>query len=171
MAGAGCLFICEPAHHVVLRQVLDYSGTTITSRRHPDDVEREFLASDDPWFRPVMARTGPDGALYVVDMYRLVLEHPEWVPAEMAHRMQLRGGETMGRIWRIAREGQPTKVAAIDLASDSGWARDTAQRLCAGAGTLHAAGPGPDLGRRTPDAAPTRMAPRPWCRPGGRRRR
>jgi putative membrane-bound dehydrogenase-like protein len=129
MAGAGCLFICEPAHHVVLRQVLDYSGTTITSRRHPDDVEREFLASDDPWFRPVMARTGPDGALYVVDMYRLVLEHPEWVPAEMAHRMQLRGGETMGRIWRIAREGQPTKVAAIDLASDSGWARDTAQRL------------------------------------------
>jgi len=51
------------------------------------------------------------------------------VPAEMARRMQLRGGETMGRIWRIARDGQPTKPAAIDLASPSGWARDTAQRL------------------------------------------
>jgi len=62
-------------------------------------------------------------------MYRLVLEHPEWVPAEMALRMQLRGGETMGRIWRIARDGQPTAAAAIDFASDSGWARDTAQRL------------------------------------------
>ena len=128
-AGADCLFICEPAHHVVLRQVLDYSGATITTRRHPDDTEREFLASEDRWFRPVMARTGPDGALYVVDMYRLVLEHPEWVPAEMALRMQLRGGETMGRIWRIARDGQPTTPAGIDLASSSGWARDTAQRL------------------------------------------
>jgi putative heme-binding domain-containing protein len=62
-------------------------------------------------------------------MYRLVLEHPEWVPAEMARRMQLRGGETMGRIWRIARSGQLTTPAAIDLASSSGWARDTAQRL------------------------------------------
>jgi putative membrane-bound dehydrogenase-like protein len=69
-AGADCLFICEPAHHAVLRQVLDYSGVTITSRRHPDDVNREFLASEDQWFRPIMARTGPDGALYVVDMYR-----------------------------------------------------------------------------------------------------
>ena len=128
-AGVGCLFICEPAHHVVLRQVLDYSGATITSRRHPDDVDREFLASEDPWFRPVMARTGPDGALYVVDMYRLVLEHPEWVPAEMALRMQLRGGETMGRIWRIAKDGQLSNAAAIDLASANGWARDTAQRL------------------------------------------
>ena len=128
-AGVGCLFVCEPAHHAVLRQVLDYSGATITSRRHADDADREFLASADRWFRPVMARTGPDGSLYVVDMYRLVLEHPEWVPAEMAHRMQLRGGETMGRIWRISRDGQPTAAAAIDLASANGWARDTAQRL------------------------------------------
>jgi putative membrane-bound dehydrogenase-like protein len=128
-AGADCLFICEPAHHAVLRRVLDYSEATITARRHPDDTGRDFLASEDRWFRPVMARTGPDGALYVVDMYRLVLEHPEWVPAEMARRMQLRGGETMGRIWRIARDGWPTRPAAIDLASPSGWARDTAQRL------------------------------------------
>ncbi|NDC64528.1 MAG: hypothetical protein EBZ59_11220, partial [Planctomycetia bacterium] len=128
-AGAGCLFVCEPAHHAVLRRVLDYASATIASRRHPDDADREFLVSEDQWFRPVMARTGPDGALYVVDMYRLVLEHPEWVPAEMARRMQLRGGETMGRIWRIARDGQPTRAAAIDLASGNGWARDTAQRL------------------------------------------
>ena len=135
-AGIGCLFFCEPAHHAVLRQQLDYSGTTITSRRHPDDVEREFLASEDHWFRPVMARTGPDGALYVVDMYRLVLEHPEWVPAEMALRMQLRGGETMGRIWRIAPNGLSTTFPIIDLASTNGWARDTAQRLAFERGTV-----------------------------------
>jgi putative membrane-bound dehydrogenase-like protein len=135
-AATGCLFVCEPAHHAVLRQVLDYSGSTITCRRHPEDVDREFLASEDRWFRPVMARTGPDGALYVVDMYRLVLEHPEWVPAEMARRMQLRGGETMGRIWRIAPEGLRATFPTIDIASTNGWSRDTAQRLAFERGRL-----------------------------------
>ena len=127
--GRDALFICEPANNLVMRQMLDYSGDTIAARRHPADEGREFLASEDRWFRPVMARTGPDGGLYVVDMYRLVLEHPEWVPAEMARRMQLRGGETMGRIWRIAPVGLPARVAPVSLASANGWARDTAQRL------------------------------------------
>jgi putative membrane-bound dehydrogenase-like protein len=134
--GRDVMFICEPANNLVLRRVLDYSGDTIVARRHPADAGREFLASDDRWFRPVMARTGPDGAVYVVDMYRLVLEHPEWVPAEMARRMQLRGGETMGRIWRIAPAGLPTRAAAVSLASANGWARDTAQRLAIEAGRL-----------------------------------
>ena len=128
-AGTDALFVCEPANQLVLRRVLDYSGETITSRRHPADAASEFVASDDRWFRPVMARTGPDGAIYVVDMYRAVLEHPQWIPAEMARRMPLRGGETMGRIWRIAPEGLPHGVGPIDFASSNGWARDTAQRL------------------------------------------
>jgi putative heme-binding domain-containing protein len=76
-----------------------------------------------------MARTGPDGALYVVDMYRAVLEHPEWIPADMARRMPLRGGETMGRIWRVAPSGRPSRRADVSPASVNGWARDTAQRL------------------------------------------
>ena len=126
--GSSVIFVCEPANNLVTRQVLDYSSETITAKRHAADQASEFLASEDRWFRPVMARTGPDGALYVVDMYRLVLEHPEWVPAEMAKRMQLRGGETMGRIWRISKEGEH-KTASISLDSSNGWARDTAQRL------------------------------------------
>lgn len=127
-AGAAAIFIAEPAHNLVVRRVLDYSGPTIAATRHADDAEREFLTSTDHWFRPIMARTGPDGALYVVDMARLVLEHPEWVPAEMARRMQLRGGETLGRIWRIAPPGHPGRRASVSLASANGWARDTAQR-------------------------------------------
>jgi putative heme-binding domain-containing protein len=130
------IFICEPANNVVLRRLLDYDGETITAGRHPDDGEREFLAARDRWFRPVMARPGPDGALYVVDMYRAVLEHPEWIPAEMARRMPLRGGETMGRIWRIARPGQSARPARIAHDSPVGWARDTAQRLAIERGRL-----------------------------------
>ncbi|MFZ4733288.1 MAG: PVC-type heme-binding CxxCH protein [Pirellulales bacterium] len=135
-AAVGAIFIAEPAHNLVLRRVLDYSGPTIAALRHPDDTEVEFLTSSDRWFRPIMARTGPDGALYVVDMARLVLEHPEWVPAEMARRMQLRGGETLGRIWRVAPPGHPATRAPVSLASTSGWARDTAQRLALERGVL-----------------------------------
>ncbi len=130
------LFICEPANNLLLRRQLDYAGDTITAGRHPADGDGEFLAAGDRWFRPVMARPGPDGALYVVDMYRAVLEHPEWIPAEMARRMPLRGGETLGRIWRIARPGQPPRPAAIAFDSPVGWARDTAQRLALERGRL-----------------------------------
>lgn len=127
------VFHCEPANNLVHREVLDYAGATIRTSRHTADTDSEFLASEDHWFRPVMARGGPDGALYVVDMYRQVLEHPEWIPAEMAKRMELRGGETMGRIWRVARTGAAEKptfpVTPVHLGSANGWVRDAAQRL------------------------------------------
>lgn len=132
--GKDVMFICEPANNLVHREVLNYNGASITSLRHPDDADSEFIASEDNWFRPSMARTGPDGALYVVDMYRLVLEHPEWIPAETARGLDLRGGEDRGRIYRIGRSGPPkggtTQPEAITaMASSNGWMRDTAQRL------------------------------------------
>lgn len=138
--GKDMLFICEPANNLVHREVLDYSHTPITSHRHKDDVKSEFIASEDNWFRPTMARMGPDGALYVVDMYRLVLEHPEWIPSEIAKGLELRAGEDRGRIYRIAPKDKATNsirslvtAAASNpvtaLASTNGWIRDTAQRL------------------------------------------
>lgn len=95
------MFICEPANNLVHREVIDYSGTVIKTHRHPDDASREFFASEDNWCRPTMARCGPDGALYVVDMYRLVMEHPEWIPAEIVKATDVRAGEKMGRIYRV----------------------------------------------------------------------
>lgn len=136
--GAQVMFICEPANNLVHREVLNYDGGTITCRRHPGDVKSEFIASEDNWFRPSMARTGPDGALYVVDMYRLVLEHPEWIPAEIARGLDLRGGEDRGRIYRISKSGavdrSPKGGTAMHdpiaaMGSANGWMRDTAQRL------------------------------------------
>ncbi|MCB1277664.1 PVC-type heme-binding CxxCH protein [Prosthecobacter sp.] len=132
--GDNVMFICEPANNLVHREVLNYDGPSITSHRHPGDANSEFVASQDNWFRPSMARTGPDGALYVVDMYRLVLEHPEWIPAEISKGLELRGGEDKGRIYRIAKHG-PAKAGttmqdpAVAIASSNGWERDTAQRL------------------------------------------
>lgn len=123
------LLVCEPANNLVHREVLDHSKFPITSRRHPDDTDSEFIASADNWFRPSMARIGPDGALYVVDMYRLVLEHPEWIPADIAKGLDLRAGETSGRIYRIVRSAEKARDATTGMASTNRWQRDTAQRL------------------------------------------
>jgi hypothetical protein len=64
------------------------------------------LQAEDRWSRPVMTRTGPDGALWVVDMYRYMIEHPEWLPH--AGREELlphyRIGDDKGRIYRISRK-------------------------------------------------------------------
>lgn len=143
---ATSVFICEPANNVVHREVLEPDGVSFSSRRAEDEQRSEFLASTDKWFRPTMARSGPDGALYVVDMYRLVLEHPEWIPAEVTKRLDLRAGADRGRIYRIAPTAAPRRstpnLAAMTAAelvrameSPGGWQRDTAQRLLAERGS------------------------------------
>ena len=132
IAGEEVLLVCEPANNLVHRELLDHRRFPISSQRHPEDAESEFIASTDNWFRPSLARPGPDGALYVVDMYRLVLEHPEWIPADIAKGLDLRAGEKMGRIYRISSKDTASdlpKTLMEQLRSPSRWQRDTAQRL------------------------------------------
>jgi putative membrane-bound dehydrogenase-like protein len=139
------LLVCEPQNNLLHRQVLDYTGLPIRSGRHPADAGREFLASTDPWFRPTQARVGPDGALYVVDMHRLVLEHPEWIPAEIARGLDLRAGEDKGRVYRLNEGKTKTLIEPIGndpaelvarMGSAQRWQRDTAQRLLLEAGDV-----------------------------------
>src|SRR5262249_43148028 len=98
------------------------------------------LAAGDNWFRPTMIQTGPDGALWIADMYRHVIEHPQWIPKEWQAKLDLPPGHDKGRIYRVFPVGKkppphpPPRhmttarlVAALD--SSSGWQRDTAQRL------------------------------------------
>ncbi|MDB6121703.1 MAG: putative rane-bound dehydrogenase [Pedosphaera sp.] len=137
---ATSVFVSEPANNVVHREVLVDDGVSFTGHRAHGEEQKEFLASTDNWFRPTMAKTGPDGALYIADMYRLVIEHPEYFPEELKHRPDLRAGDDMGRIYRVYPNGAKLRkiprldkldsaglVAALD--SENGWQRDTAQRL------------------------------------------
>ncbi|MCK6500522.1 MAG: HEAT repeat domain-containing protein, partial [Nitrospira sp.] len=137
---ASSVFIAEPTENLVHREVLERSGSGFTARRADGEETTEFLASTDNWFRPVYLRTGPDGALYVADMYRLVIEHPEWIPEDLKRRWDLRAGTDRGRIYRIAPTRgmvrrdlpfQSTDAATLAQAMDdpNGWRRDTAMRL------------------------------------------
>ena len=134
------VFVSEPVHNAIHREVLKRNGVSFNSHRARAETDREFLASSDPWFRPTGMKTGPDGALYVADMYRLVIEHPEWIPDDVASKIDLRTGENLGRIYRIypsARRPKLIPQLANDsseelvsrLESSNGWVRDTAQRL------------------------------------------
>ncbi len=95
------MYVCEPVHNLVAREVVTDNATTFTSRRDESEQNREFLAWADNWVRPSMVRTGPDGALWIADMYRLVIEHPEWIPKAWQDRLDLRGGTDKGRIYRV----------------------------------------------------------------------
>lgn len=135
----GSAFTCEPAGNLVHREVLDAHGATF--RSHPVPKDAEFLASSDDWCRPVFLADGPDGALYMVDMYRAVIEHPEWMPPELQQRRDLSAGKERGRIWRIVPENhrapppRPRLSKATNaelvrsLEHDNAWWRTTAQRL------------------------------------------
>lgn len=133
----GNAFTCEPAHNLVSRALLG-EGPLPSARRADDERQSEFLASTDVWFRPVQVRTGPDGALYVVDMYRFLIEHPRWIAAERLAQIEVRAGAEMGRIYRLVPEGgQPrpvrdlTKLNVTELAAaldtPSGTDRDRIQ--------------------------------------------
>ncbi|MGO9924218.1 MAG: PVC-type heme-binding CxxCH protein [Isosphaeraceae bacterium] len=137
---AHTLFVSEPVHNLVHRMVLVPEGVSFSGRRGPNETNREFLASSDNWFRPTMLKTGPDGALWIADMYRYVIEHPEWIPDDWEKRLDLRAGSEQGRIYRVYPVDKkpraiprlcdldtPALVAALE--SPSGWQRDTAQRL------------------------------------------
>jgi putative membrane-bound dehydrogenase-like protein len=114
----GNLFTCEPVNLVVHRLRLTPKGSTFSGRRASDEKTSEFLASHDTWFRPVQVRTGPDGALWVVDMYRFVIEHPRWIPTEDLARLDVRAGAAMGRIYRIRPGDRPLrKVPRFDRLS------------------------------------------------------
>lgn len=91
-----------------------FIGNVLTNRINHDRLERhgstflakpqaDFLVSDDPWFRPVDIKLGPDGALYVADFYNRIIGHYE-VPLTHPGRDRERG-----RIWRIVYRGPDGK--------------------------------------------------------------
>lgn len=97
------VFISEPVHNLVHHEIMTADGVTFTSRRPDDEQQSEFLASKDNWFRPTQIKTGPDGALYIADMYRQVIEHPQYIPPAMQEKLDLRAGHDKGRIYRVIR--------------------------------------------------------------------
>jgi putative membrane-bound dehydrogenase-like protein len=139
----GCVFSCDPTGNLVHVDKLVPSGASFLAEPLLD--RREFVASKDDWFRPVFTTSGPDGALYICDMYRKVIEHPDYLSEEVRKRTDFESGKTMGRIWRVVKKdarwnpddfprvrlGTSAWIedAAAIVAEEDGWARQMATRL------------------------------------------
>ncbi|MGK6351738.1 PVC-type heme-binding CxxCH protein [Parapedobacter sp. DT-150] len=107
----GNVFTGEVSCNLVHRDVVESTGKGpfFTAHRHESELESEFLTSTDPWFRPVNFCVGPEGALYVVDMYRQHIETPVSIPEELKTDMDFEQGNQYGRIYRIFPEGHRPK--------------------------------------------------------------
>ena len=134
-------FVGEPVHNLIHADKIESKGATFTGKRLLE--KKEFLASKDPWFRPVNFYVGPDGAMYVIDYYRQLVEHPEWMSDEVNNSGALYNGSTKGRIYRITKKGtggmdwmknlrlsgKSSEELTELLTHENGWYRRTAQRL------------------------------------------
>lgn len=138
-AHKGNVFICESAQNLVQRQVISPKGVSFKSELPYKG--KEFLSSTDEWFRPVFLQHGPEGALYIADMHRKVIDHPSYVPEEARGNLDFESGKSDGRIYRIVRtnfkdkkpsqmlfSGSASQIAEV-LRSTEEWERQTAHRL------------------------------------------
>ncbi|MEC3879185.1 PVC-type heme-binding CxxCH protein [Parapedobacter sp. 10938] len=98
------------------RNTVTYQGTTPIAKK-----EEPFLTSDDPWFRPVDIKTGPDGSLYIADFYNRIIGHYE-VALDHPGRDRL-----SGRIWKITYTGKDRGTVPV-----RNWATASLAELVAG---------------------------------------
>jgi mono/diheme cytochrome c family protein/glucose/arabinose dehydrogenase len=137
----GNVFVCEPSGNLVKRNVVKENGFLLSAfDPHPGT---EFVASTDERFRPVHLTTGPDGTLYIADMYRGLVQHGAYVTPylrEQTLSRKLVQPVHYGRIWRVVPENwKPSPIKKLSstasaelvgyLSNENGWYRDIAQRL------------------------------------------
>ncbi|MEP7257718.1 MAG: c-type cytochrome [Flavitalea sp.] len=135
------VFVCEPQGNLVKRDILTFEDLKTTAAGAWND--REFLASADEGFRPVNLFNGPDGAMYVVDMHRGIVEYRAFATPYYNDGIAAKKLDTLvkaGRILRIKSKEKPlgvipdfVNISGADLVAllknDNGWIRDRAQQL------------------------------------------
>lgn len=133
------IFVPDPTGQLVTRYKVEPKGASLKATRVGDRTE--FFRSGDEWSRPVNFTTGPDGAIYICDIYRRWIDHARFFPEEFVKNHDMRQGENEGRIWRIVPKGRkprPIEAAPKDLTAwlnhPNGWQQETARRLLAEAG-------------------------------------
>lgn len=133
--------VCDVGSNLVHRKRMVDQGLWKSGERIDD--KSEFVRSSDTWFRPVQLGGGPDGALYIADMYREVIEHPKSLPPVIKNQVDLNSGNDRGRIWRVVADNRPVRrsfdrldqldTAALikTLRHTNHWQRRTAARVLA----------------------------------------
>ncbi len=140
----GNIFTGDVSGNLVHRDILSMQDSFpyFIAKRGLQEKDKEFLTSTDTWFRPANFSVGPDGNLYVIDMYRQHIETPVSIPDDLETDMDFNAGNTMGRIYRIVPQNSKgvkgvkpnlknatTEQLVEALSNPNQWWRITAQRL------------------------------------------
>ncbi|HEY7055812.1 MAG TPA: c-type cytochrome, partial [Vicinamibacterales bacterium] len=105
----GDLFFTEPVGRLVRRaKIVKSEGLTQLRNAYPGS---EFVLSTDPLFRPVNMKTGPDGTIYIADMYHGIIQEAQWTPRgsylrAKIEQYQLDKVTSYGRLWRLRFDGR-----------------------------------------------------------------
>ncbi len=123
------VFVPDPTGQLVTRYKVEPHGASLKATRVGDRTE--FFRSGDEWCRPVNFTTGPDGAIYICDMYRRWIDHARFFPEEFVKANDMRQGEQQGRIWRIVPKGTKTLAAKVPgryhAIPEAGWGERPAE--------------------------------------------
>ena len=136
----GQILACAPAQNFVHRAEVKRDGVLLNIRRLKNRTKTEFLTSDDIWFHPIHLSIGPEGAIYIADFYREIIEDYSAIPRYLQQQYGLDDGRDHGRLWRLTHDNI-AKTESPNLASFSEielsqeifsprfWRRQTARRL------------------------------------------
>ncbi|AWW00433.1 DUF7133 domain-containing protein [Arcticibacterium luteifluviistationis] len=134
-------FVCVPEANLIKRNILNFNETETTAEQAWDN--KEFIASTDEGFRPVNLFTGPEGAMYIVDMHRGIIQHKAFISqylTELLIGKKLDTLQNAGRILKVThKDSKPNAITNLDkfstkelvplLSSSNGWTRDRAQQM------------------------------------------
>jgi putative membrane-bound dehydrogenase-like protein len=109
------IFVPDPTGQLVTRYQIEPNGASLKATRVGDRTE--FFRSSDEWSRPVNFTTGPDGAIYICDIYRRWIDHARFFPEEFVKTHDMRQGENHGRIWRVVPKKSGPAVPAGSVAA------------------------------------------------------
>ena len=142
----GDIFVAEPSGNLIKRYRMESSSKEAAPKATSVHAKTDFMTSTDERFRPVAMTTGPDGALYIADLYRGILQHRVFMTTFLRKQVEARGLDTplgQGRIWRIVKAGTSPKppvgpgelldasLAELvsSLSSDNAWIRQSSQQI------------------------------------------
>lgn len=135
------VFVCVPEANLIKRNTLSFSNTQTVATQAIEG--KEFIASTDEGFRPVNIFNGPDGAMYIVDMHRGIIQHKAYISQYLAEQLAIKKLDTLqnaGRILKVVNKA--SKLNAVPdlskatnkellalLSSPNGWLRDRSQQI------------------------------------------
>src|SRR4030095_16379157 len=122
----GRYFVCEPAGNLIHSALIEDDGSALKLRRIQGQEKSEFAASTDTWSHPMNLTHGPDGAIWITDYYREIIEDYSAIPRHLQQQYGVYAGHDRGRIFRLTHVDVHTSTSELGSLEGMALARECA---------------------------------------------